>query len=82
MVSLSGHKVYLDASTVIYALEGVPQYANLHAGLLIPLDNSLFTAVTSEITPGRNHRLSPKNRGQECRTRIAALFDIFGKTDR
>ncbi len=50
MVSLKGHKVYLDASTVIYALEGLPQYANLKDGLLIPLDKLEFTAVTSGIT--------------------------------
>jgi predicted nucleic acid-binding protein len=50
MVSLSGHRVYLDANTVIYAVEGNAPYANLQAGLLIPLDKGLFTAVTSEIT--------------------------------
>jgi len=50
MVSLKGHKVYLDASTVIYALEGLSQYGNLKPGLLIPLDNLELTAVTSRLT--------------------------------
>ena len=50
MVSLNGHKVYLDANTVIYALEGFAKYANLRSGLLDPLDDGEFIAVTSEIT--------------------------------
>ncbi len=50
MVSLKGHRVYLDVSTVIYALEGVPHYANLKAGMLIPLDNLEFTVVSSRLT--------------------------------
>lgn len=50
MVSLRGQRVYLDANTIIYALEGFAQYANLKSGLLIPLDAGEFTAVTSEIT--------------------------------
>ena len=49
MVSLKGRKVYLDANTVIYAVE-LPQFANLKTGLLVPLDNQEFTAITSEIT--------------------------------
>jgi predicted nucleic acid-binding protein len=48
MVSLKGHKVYLDANTIIYALEGLEP--NLRTGLLIPLDKGDFAAVTSEIT--------------------------------
>lgn len=47
MVSLAGHRVYLDASTVIYALEGVPQFPNLKAGLLVTRDDEKYTAVTS-----------------------------------
>lgn len=50
MVNLVGHRVYLDANTIIYALEGFAQYANLQAGLLDPLDAGAFVAVTSEIT--------------------------------
>jgi predicted nucleic acid-binding protein len=50
MVSLSGHRVYLDANTIIYALEGFAQYSNLQTGLLDPLDAGAFVAVTSEIT--------------------------------
>jgi len=50
MVSLKGHGAYLDASTVIYAIEGHAQYSNLQAGLLDPLDAGAFTAITSEIT--------------------------------
>ena len=50
MVSLKGHHAYLDANTVIYAIEGYAEYFNLPAGLLAPLDNGDFTAVTSEIT--------------------------------
>ena len=49
MVSLKGRKVYLDANTIIYAVE-LPQFSNLKTGLLIPLDAQEFTAVTSEIT--------------------------------
>ena len=48
MVSLKGKKVYLDASTVIYAIE--VQLPNLGLGLMIPLDNQEFDGVTSEIT--------------------------------
>jgi len=50
MVSLQGRHVYLDANTVIYALEGLPQYLNLRAGLLVPLDERLLSAVTSQLT--------------------------------
>jgi predicted nucleic acid-binding protein len=50
MISLSGNRVYLDANTIIYALEGFAQYANLQAGLPDPLDAGAFVAVTSEIT--------------------------------
>jgi len=50
MVSLKGHRVYLDASTVIYALEGLSQYGNLKTGLLIPLDKLEFVSVTSRLT--------------------------------
>jgi predicted nucleic acid-binding protein len=50
MVSLRGQRAYLDANTIIYALEGFAQYSNLKSGLLIPLDTGEFTAVTSEIT--------------------------------
>ena len=50
MVGLSGKHVYLDASTIIYALEQGLQFANLKSGLLDPLDAGAFTAVTSEIT--------------------------------
>lgn len=50
MVSLKGHRVYLDASTIIYALEGVPAFGNLLPGLLVPMDRGEFYAVTSAIT--------------------------------
>jgi predicted nucleic acid-binding protein len=50
MVSLNGHRAYLDANTIIYALEGFAQYTNLKTGLLDPLDAGAFIAVTSEIT--------------------------------
>jgi len=50
MVSIKGRHVYLDANTVIYALEGMPQYTNLKTGLLDPLDFGEFTAVTSQLT--------------------------------
>jgi hypothetical protein len=36
MVSLRSQRAYLDANTIIYALEGFAQYANLKSGLLIP----------------------------------------------
>jgi|GEM_PF-6701055 len=38
MVSLVGRHAYLDTSTIIYAFEGVAQFANLKAGLLDLLD--------------------------------------------
>ena len=50
MVNLSGHRAYLDANTIIYAVEGLANFANLKAGLLDPLDAGAFTAVTSELT--------------------------------
>jgi hypothetical protein len=50
MVSLNGHHAYLDANTVIYALQGFLQYANLKNGLLVPLDAGELTAVTSQLT--------------------------------
>jgi hypothetical protein len=37
MTGLKGHRVYLDASAVIYAVEGTPAFANLKMGLLRPL---------------------------------------------
>ncbi|MGV3617197.1 MAG: type II toxin-antitoxin system VapC family toxin [Fimbriimonas sp.] len=49
-MSLHGQRAYLDANTVIYALEGFPEFANLKSGLLEPLDAGAFTAVTSELT--------------------------------
>jgi hypothetical protein len=45
MVSLYGHRVYLDANTVIYAVEGLPHFANLQTGLMVPLDAGAFVAV-------------------------------------
>ncbi|AIE84548.1 hypothetical protein OP10G_1180 [Fimbriimonas ginsengisoli Gsoil 348] len=50
MVSLLGHRAYLDASTIIYAFEGIAKYANLEEGLLDLLDGGSMTAVTSELT--------------------------------
>jgi len=50
MVNLAGEHAYLDANTIIYAIEGYAKYTNLRAGLLLPLDGGAFTAVTSEIT--------------------------------
>jgi hypothetical protein len=38
MVSLKGRRVYLDANTIIYAVE-LPHFANLKTGLLKPLDD-------------------------------------------
>jgi hypothetical protein len=49
MVSQSGRRVYLDASTIIYALEQISQLPNLKTGMLDPLDAGAFTAMTSEI---------------------------------
>jgi hypothetical protein len=40
MVNLKGKKVYLDANTIIYALEGLD--AHLRTGLLLPLDPGDF----------------------------------------
>jgi len=45
-----GRRVYLDANTIIYAVEGLPNFTNLRAGLLDPLDSGALTAVTSELT--------------------------------
>jgi hypothetical protein len=50
MVSLKGHRVYVDANTVIYAVELPQFFANLKTGLLKPLDDQEFTAVTSQVT--------------------------------
>lgn len=50
MVSLTGHKVYLDASTVIYAVEGLAGFPNLKAGLIAPLDSLKVDVVTSQLT--------------------------------
>ena len=50
VVSLTGKRVYLDTNTIIYALEGIPAYANLKAGLLDHLDKGNVTVVTSELT--------------------------------
>ena len=47
---MHGHRAYLDANTIIYALEGLAHYTNLKAGLLDPLDAGAFIAITSEIT--------------------------------
>jgi predicted nucleic acid-binding protein len=50
MVSLKGFKVYLDANTLIYALEGLPDFGNLQSGLLTPLEAKEFSVVTSQLT--------------------------------
>lgn len=50
MVSLTGHRVYLDANTIIFSVEGLPGYVNLKTGLLDLLDAGRFTAVTSELS--------------------------------
>ena len=50
MVSLKGKKVYLDANTLIYALEGVPQFSNLKSGLLALLQARELTITTSALT--------------------------------
>lgn len=50
VVSLKGKRVYLDTNTIIYALEGIPEFANLKAGLLDPLDKGELIVVTSELT--------------------------------
>lgn len=50
MVSLSGESAYLDASTIIYALEGLARFGNLKAVLLDRLDAGELVAVTSQLT--------------------------------
>ena len=50
MVSLKGHKVYLDASTVIDAMEGLADFSNLKAGLTDLLDALEVRVVTSQLT--------------------------------
>ncbi|MHB8637407.1 MAG: type II toxin-antitoxin system VapC family toxin [Fimbriimonadaceae bacterium] len=40
----------VDASTIIYAFEGVAQFANLQTGLLDLLDDEEMTAITSELS--------------------------------
>lgn len=50
MKSLKGHRVYLDTSTIIYAVEGTSEFSNLKVGLLQRLDDQELIAVTSEIT--------------------------------
>jgi predicted nucleic acid-binding protein len=62
MVSLKGHKVYLDANTLIYALEGLVQYSNLQSGLLGALDAFEFRVVTSQLTLMET-TVYPKRRG-------------------
>lgn len=50
MVSLRGSKVYLDASVVIYTVEGLAGFPNLKAGLIDLLDASEVEIVTSQLT--------------------------------
>lgn len=50
MVSLAGKRVYLDSSTVIYALEGFSNFSNLSSGLLDGLDAGVISAISSELT--------------------------------
>lgn len=50
MVSLKGHRVYLDASAVIYAVEGFEVYSGLESGLLAPMDRGEIQCETSELT--------------------------------
>lgn len=50
MVDLSGRRAYLDANTIIYAVEGVSTFWNLKPGLLDKLDAGAFIAITSELT--------------------------------
>lgn len=50
MVSLLNQRVNLDTNTVIYALEGLPQFTNRKTALLLPLDAQRLQAVTSQLT--------------------------------
>jgi hypothetical protein len=71
MVSLKGHKVYLDASTVIYAVE--LHFANLKAGLLKPLDDQELVAVTSEITLAETI-IGPRKAGNTANEKLFRTF--------
>ena len=73
MVSLKGHKVYLDANTLIYALEGLVQYSNLQSGLLGALDAFEFRIVTSQLTLMET-TVYPKRRGDTAGEQKFRLF--------
>ena len=50
MVDLVGFNIYLDANTIIYALEGLSEFPNLKAALIDPLDAGEITVVTSHLS--------------------------------
>lgn len=50
MVNLSGHKIYLDASVIIYATETPHLFPNLRPALIDPLIRAEIVVVTSWIT--------------------------------
>ena len=81
MVSIRSLRVYLDSNTVIYALEGVAEYANLKNGLLVPLDLQTLVAVTSKLAmlealvfPSRHGDLSAEARFRAFFTPAANKF--------
>jgi predicted nucleic acid-binding protein len=73
VVSLRGQRAYLDANTIIYALEGFPEFANLRTGLLEPLDAGAFSAVTSELTLVETV-LGPRKTGNLVAERVFRTF--------
>lgn len=47
---LLGSTVYLDSNIVIYAVEGLPEYAIPIKALLVAMDAGEITSVTSDLT--------------------------------
>lgn len=72
MVDLSGHRAYLDASTIIYAIE-VPSFQNLRNGLLKRLDDKQLVVVTSELALWET-LIGPRKSGN---TNVERLFRAF-----
>ena len=73
MVSLRGRKVYLDANTIIYAVELAHQFPSLQDGLLRPLDGQEFTAVSSEITLAETI-IGPRRAGNAVNEQLFRAF--------
>jgi len=67
VISLKGHRIYLDASTIIFAVEALAP--NLRMGLLIPLDAGDLQAVTSHLSIVETV-VGPRKRG-----------DLFGERE-